>query len=173
MTTKVLTTTFDTPDGSFTVVVDDGVVLASGWTGDMDALLPLIHSSLRPDADEVETVSDTDARIRPIVRAAEAYYDGDVAAIDDVPVKQHSGEFRMLTWDVLRQVVPGEPITYTEFAKRAGRPKAVRAAASACAMNAAALFVPCHRILRSDGTLGGFRYGTTIKQRLLEFEHNR
>ena len=62
---------------------------------------------------------------------------------------------------VLRDVKPGEPVTYTEFAALAGRPAAVRAAAQACARNAAALFVPCHRVLRTDGTsadtAGGWR----------------
>lgn len=173
MTTNTVATTVGTPDGQFTVVAREGTVLASGWTPETDALLPLIHRTLRPEASEVEPVGETDSRIRPITDVVCAYYEGDFAAIRDVPVQQSSGEFRMLAWDVLREVTPGEPITYTEFARRAGRPAAVRAAASACAMNAAALFVPCHRILRSDGTLGGFRYGTTIKQQLLEFESNR
>jgi methylated-DNA-[protein]-cysteine S-methyltransferase len=61
-------------------------------------------------------------------------------------------------------------VSYTELAAKAGRPEAVRAAASACARNAAALFVPCHRVLRSDGSLGGFRWGTTVKRWLLEHE---
>ena len=76
----------------------------------------------------------------------------------------------MRSWDVLRHVAAGRPITYTEFAARAGSPAAVRSAADACARNAVALFVPCHRVLRSDGTLGGFRYGLDLKQRLLERE---
>ena len=71
---------------------------------------------------------------------------------------------------MLREVKEGERLTYSEYAARAGRPAAVRAAAGACAMNAAALFVPCHRILRTDGTLGGFRYGLPIKESLLARE---
>jgi methylated-DNA-[protein]-cysteine S-methyltransferase len=71
-------------------------------------------------------------------------------------------------WRVLREV--REPITYTELAARAGRPAAVRAAAQACARNAAALFVPCHRVLRNDGTLGGFRWGLPVKRWLLNHE---
>ncbi|WP_333926853.1 methylated-DNA--[protein]-cysteine S-methyltransferase [Sphingomonas sp. LR61] len=61
-------------------------------------------------------------------------------------------------------------MTYTEFAGAMGRPDAVRAAASVCARNAPALFVPCHRVLRSDGTLGGFAWGLDVKRSLLERE---
>jgi methylated-DNA-[protein]-cysteine S-methyltransferase len=87
-----------------------------------------------------------------------------------VPVLQMSGPFRTHAWDVLRLVRPGSPVTYTEYAVLAGNPKAVRAAASACAFNAAALFVPCHRVIRTDGSLGGFRWGLPIKESLLARE---
>lgn len=60
--------------------------------------------------------------------------------------------------------------SYTELAAKAGRPRAVRAAAAACARNPAALFVPCHRVLRSDGSLGGFRWGLPAKRWLLDYE---
>jgi methylated-DNA-[protein]-cysteine S-methyltransferase len=67
-------------------------------------------------------------------------------------------------------VAPGEAITYTELATRTGNSRANRAAAQACARNAAALFVPCHRIIRADGGLGGFRWGVDIKRWLLAHE---
>jgi methylated-DNA-[protein]-cysteine S-methyltransferase len=67
-------------------------------------------------------------------------------------------------------VPAGAPVSYTDFANLAGRPLATRAAAQACARNAAALFVPCHRILRLDGSLGGFRWGLDVKRWLLAFE---
>jgi methylated-DNA-[protein]-cysteine S-methyltransferase len=76
----------------------------------------------------------------------------------------------MHAWGVLRTVEPGEPVTYTGYAALAGRPAAVRAAASACARNAAALFVPCHRVVRTGGGLGGFRWGTDVKRWLLDHE---
>ncbi len=91
-------------------------------------------------------------------------------AIDAVPVRQASGPYRAHAWDVLRTVEPGDPVTYTRYAELSGRPAAVRAAAGACAMNAAALFVPCHRVLRTDGSLGGFRYGLDVKRSLLDRE---
>ena len=70
----------------------------------------------------------------------------------------------------MREIKPGEPITYTAFAALAGRPAAVRAAAQACARNAPALFVPCHRVLRTDGGLGGYRWGLDVKKWLLGHE---
>jgi methylated-DNA-[protein]-cysteine S-methyltransferase len=158
-------TTLDTPAGPFTAVVDgDGAVLASGWTADVDALVPLVHPSLRPAS--VRRVDDLGAVSAAVAR----YHDGELSAVDDMPVRQRSGAFLEHAWDVLRTVPAGAPVTYTEYAAKSGRPAAVRAAASACARNATALFVPCHRVLRTDGTLGGFRWGVPVKRWLLEHE---
>lgn len=156
--------TLSTPPGPFTVVAaDDGAVLASGWTADVGDLLRVIHPSLRPES--VEKVDHL-----PVLDKVQAFFDGDVHAIDDVVVVQRSGPFLQEAWDVLRTVPAGRPDTYTAFAARCGRPAAVRAAANACARNAAALFVPCHRVLASDGGLGGFRWGTPVKRWLLDHE---
>jgi methylated-DNA-[protein]-cysteine S-methyltransferase len=156
--------TIATPIAPFTAVVDDdGAVLASGWTADIEALLPVIHPALRP-AEVVE------GDIGDIADAIVRYHDGDLSVIDAVPVRQRSGPFLEHAWDVLRTVPAGAPVTYTEYAAKAGRPAAVRAAASACAKNAAALFVPCHRVLGTDGTMRGFRWGTDVKVALLAHE---
>jgi methylated-DNA-[protein]-cysteine S-methyltransferase len=88
-------------------------------------------------------------------------------------VRQRSGEFIERAWAVLRSIPAGAPISYTEYAAKAGRPDAVRAAAAACARNAAALFVPCHRVRRGDGTLGGFRWGLPVKRWLVDHERRR
>jgi methylated-DNA-[protein]-cysteine S-methyltransferase len=156
--------TIATPTGPFTAIEADGAVLASGWTENVDDLLGLIHPTLRPDG--VKKIAD----LGEITKAVAAYHEGELTVIDAVPVRQHSGPFRSLAWDALRTVKAGEPVTYTEYATLAGRPAAVRAAAAACAWNAAALFVPCHRVLRLDGTLGGFRWGLPAKQWLLDHE---
>jgi methylated-DNA-[protein]-cysteine S-methyltransferase len=156
--------TMPTPDGPFTVIARDGVVLASGWTADVGELTGQIHPALLPAA--YESVADLGA----ISSAVEAFYAGDPAPAMSVPVLQKSGPFRAHAWDVLRTVSPGAPVTYTEYAALSGNSKAVRAAASACALNAAALFVPCHRVVRTDGTLGGFRWGLRIKESLLARE---
>jgi methylated-DNA-[protein]-cysteine S-methyltransferase len=157
--------TLDTPAGPFTAVIDtDGAVLASGWTGDVGTLLPLVHPTLRPAS------AQESADLGAVSVAIMAYHTGDLSAVDAVPVRQRSGEFLEHAWDVLRTVPAGAPVSYTEYAAKAGRPAAVRAAASACARNAAALFVPCHRVLRNDGSLGGFRWGLPVKRWLLDHE---
>jgi methylated-DNA-[protein]-cysteine S-methyltransferase len=161
---KALLLVMSTPDGPFTIFAQDDAVLASGWTADPGELTGQIHPGLRPG--DVEVVTD----LGPISRAVEAFYSGDPVPAMSVPVRQKSGPFRAHAWDVLRTVRPGFPVTYTEYAGLAGNPKAVRAAASACAFNAAALFVPCHRVIRTDGTLGGFRWGLAIKESLLARE---
>lgn len=157
--------TTDTPVGPFSAVLDDdGAVLAAGWTHQLELLLPQVHPTLRPAA--VREVVD----LGPVSRAVRAYHAGEHHSIDDVTVRQRSGDFLVHAWRVLRTVPAGQPVTYTGYAALAGRPAAVRAAASACARNAAALFVPCHRVLRSDGGLGGFRWGTDVKRWLLTHE---
>ncbi|MGO4616195.1 methylated-DNA--[protein]-cysteine S-methyltransferase [Nocardia sp. 2YAB30] len=154
-----------TPVGPFTALVDaDGAVLASGWTADAENLRGLIHPTLRPAA-----LRQRDS-LGEVTSAVTAYHEGDLTAIDPIPIRQQSGQFLVHAWAVLRMVRPGSPLTYTEFAARAGRPEATRAAANACARNAAALFVPCHRVVRIGGALGGFRWGLDVKRWLLGHE---
>ncbi|WP_285726331.1 methylated-DNA--[protein]-cysteine S-methyltransferase [Psychromicrobium xiongbiense] len=184
--------TVTTPDGPFTVISTltepreaqpagtepTSSVLASGWTADPSELIGQIHPTLRarfaPESaqrlDSTLTKAPDQAGLRAIREAIEAFYADDFEPIRRVPVLQHSGEFRTHAWDVLRTVAPGHPVTYSEYALLAGRPAAVRAAAGACALNAAALFVPCHRVVRLDGGLGGFRWGVPVKESLLARE---
>ena len=157
--------TQDTPIGPFSTIVDaDQRVLASGWTADVEELRVLIHSTMRPET--VRAVSD----LGDVTRAVDSYHRGELTAVDSVAVAQRSGEFLMHAWGVLRTVEPGAPVTYSEFAELSGRPAAIRGAASACARNAAALFVPCHRVVRIGGALGGFRWGLPVKKWLLAHE---
>nr|MDT0661653.1 methylated-DNA--[protein]-cysteine S-methyltransferase [Micromonospora sp. DSM 115978] len=165
MTDTLHASTIDTPAGPLTVLAGpDGAVRAAGFTTDPEPLLHLVHSALRGPV-----------RIRPelgpVSTAVRHYLDGDLAAIDEIPVEQRTGgEFMGHAWHTLRAVKAGEPVTYTGFAELAGRPAAVRAAAAACARNAVALFVPCHRVLRTDGGLGGYRWGLDVKKWLLGHE---
>lgn len=155
--------THDTAAGPLTIVVDgDGAVLASGFTADLATLARFV--------DVAAALQRTDAG--DASKAALSYMDGDLTAIDGVAVRQAAGgQFLTHAWDVLRDIPAGTPVTYREFAALAGRPPAIRAAAQACARNAAALFVPCHRVLRTDGTLGGFRWGLPVKRWLLDHEN--
>ena len=73
-------------------------------------------------------------------------------------------------WDAIRAIPPGSTATYTQLAKRLRMPKSVRAVAQACASNAIAVAIPCHRVVRMDGSLAGYRWGVERKRALLERE---
>lgn len=102
------------------------------------------------------------------VDAVQAYLDGDLHALDAVPVAQHGTPYLERCWQTLRTL--RVPVTYSDFARLTGKPQAVRAAAQGCARNQIALFVPCHRVLRLDGSLGGYRWGLDVKRWLLQHE---
>jgi methylated-DNA-[protein]-cysteine S-methyltransferase len=97
------------------------------------------------------------------------YNDGELAALDEVPVLQHGPDFRMRAWQAMRTIPAGEVLTYGDLASRAGNPGAARAAGTACALNTVMLFVPCHRIVASNN-LGGYAYGLDLKKALLKHE---
>ncbi|GIF10841.1 methylated-DNA--[protein]-cysteine S-methyltransferase [Actinoplanes teichomyceticus] len=160
--------TMDTPAGPFTLVVaDSGAVRASGFTTDVPELIRLVHPSLVEPAEAADDVGPAQAAVR-------AYFDGDLLALDSVAVQQRTGGvFLAHAWQVMREIKPGDPVTYSRYAELAGRPTAIRAAAAACARNAVALIVPCHRVLRTDGSLGGYRWGLPVKSWLLEHESAR
>ena len=157
--------TLDTPAGPLTVVIGESkAVRAAGFTADVAELLDLIHPALRAKAEPADDVG-------PVTGLVQSYFDGDRAALDAVPVEQHSaGGFIRHAWVVMREIKPGAPVTYSEFARLAGRPAAIRAAAAACSQNPVALFTPCHRVLRLDGSLGGYRWGLPVKRFLLDHE---
>jgi AraC family transcriptional regulator of adaptative response/methylated-DNA-[protein]-cysteine methyltransferase len=91
----------------------------------------------------------------------------------DLPLDVQATAFQLRVWEELRRIPYGETRSYTQVAAAIGRPRAVRAVANACASNPAALVTPCHRVIRGDGTLGGYRWGLERKKTLLSEEHAR
>ena len=87
-----------------------------------------------------------------------------------LPLDISGTAFQCRVWKALREVPRGDRATYREIAEKIGSPKASRAVAGACAANPAAVLIPCHRAVRSDGALGGYRWGAERKRRLLERE---
>jgi AraC family transcriptional regulator of adaptative response/methylated-DNA-[protein]-cysteine methyltransferase len=87
-----------------------------------------------------------------------------------VPLDIRGTAFQERVWQALREVLPGQTATYTEIAARIGRPTAVRAVAGACAANPVAVVIPCHRVVRTDGSLSGYRWGVERKRELLKRE---
>jgi AraC family transcriptional regulator of adaptative response/methylated-DNA-[protein]-cysteine methyltransferase len=88
----------------------------------------------------------------------------------DLPLDIRGTAFQQRVWKALQQIPPGTTATYTEIAKKIGMPKAVRAVAQACGANALAVAIPCHRVIRNDGSLSGYRWGVDRKRALLERE---
>jgi len=88
----------------------------------------------------------------------------------DLPLDVRGTAFQQRVWQALRRIPPGQTASYADIAARIGSPKAVRAVAQACAANTLAVAIPCHRVVRSDGALSGYRWGVARKRALLERE---
>lgn len=88
----------------------------------------------------------------------------------DLPLDVRGTAFQQRVWQTLREIPPGATASYAEIAKRIGAPKSVRAVAQACGANALAVAIPCHRVVRHDGALSGYRWGVERKRALLERE---
>ena len=92
------------------------------------------------------------------------------APTPELPLDVQATAFQARVWDALRKIPYGETRSYTEVAEAIGQPTAVRAVARACATNPAALVIPCHRVVRENGDLGGYRWGIERKAELLKRE---
>jgi methylated-DNA-[protein]-cysteine S-methyltransferase len=102
-----------------------------------------------------------------------AYFAGDVDALDRIAVEPDRGTtFQRDVWKRLREIPAGNPISYGELARRVGKPSASRAVGMANASNPIALIVPCHRVIRTGGALGGYGFGLDYKRWLLDHESN-
>jgi len=98
------------------------------------------------------------------------YFAGDIDAINGIVVRQPGAQFSQAAWKAMRKVKAGKTLSYADLADRSGSTAAVRAAGSACAKNAIALVVPCHRIVKTGGALGNYAYGLSKKEWLLRHE---
>jgi AraC family transcriptional regulator of adaptative response/methylated-DNA-[protein]-cysteine methyltransferase len=88
----------------------------------------------------------------------------------DLPLDVRGTAFQQRVWQALREIPAGETVSYAEVARRIGTPKAVRAVAGACAANNLAVAIPCHRVVRNDGSLSGYAWGVERKRMLLDRE---
>ena len=88
----------------------------------------------------------------------------------DLPLDVRGTAFQRLVWDALQRIPAGSTATYTDIARQIGMPGAVRAVARACGANALAVAIPCHRVIRNDGSLSGYRWGVERKRALLARE---
>ncbi len=111
----------------------------------------------------------------PVISAAgqllDRYFSGERVDVADIPIRMDTGtEFQREVWQVIRQIPYGEVRTYRWIAEQIGRPKAVRAVGNAVGANPVSILTPCHRVIRTDGGLGGYGSGIERKRRLLILE---
>jgi len=161
--TQLRMTTVTTPVAPWTVIVDGDVVVGSSLTEASD-LVPRLSAQLRRRG--IDEVSDLGVVSEVIAK----YLHGAVDALELVEVAQPGGPFFQRAWAAMRTIPAGATWTYGQLAAASGNPSAVRAAGGACAHNLIAPFVPCHRVVRSDGSIGGYYFGPTVKRWLLAHE---
>lgn len=118
-----------------------------------------------PKASLINSARDLENAITSVVRLIEAPATG-----VDLSLDLRGTAFQQRVWQALRRIRPGATASYRDIAARIGAPKAVRAVAQACGANALAVAIPCHRVVRSDGALSGYRWGPERKQALLQRE---
>ena len=118
-----------------------------------------------PRADLTEGGADIERLLTAVASLIEAPAKG-----LDLPLDTHGTEFQRRVWEALRRIPAGKTVSYTDVARRIGAPNSVRAVAQACGANSIAVAIPCHRVVRSDGELSGYRWGVDRKRALLERE---
>lgn len=131
---------------------------------DADALLQDLQDRF-PRADLVGGDSDFEATVARVI----AFVDQPAGSLD-LPLDIRGTTFQQRVWLALRDIPPGTTLSYSQLAARIGMPAAVRAIAGACAANPLAIAIPCHRVVRNDGSLSGYRWGIGRKRRLLDRE---
>ena len=108
---------------------------------------------------------------KKILSGLDAYFGGDVGAIDRLEVRTEGTPFQREVWAALRRIPAGQVWSYKQLAKAIGRPRAIRAVGTANGANPVAVVVPCHRVIATGGKLGGYGGGLHVKEWLLRHEH--
>lgn len=159
------------PFGTVLIAASDRGICAVAIGGDEQVL----RADLRAEF-PAALISDMPRRSTGALRAWIAYV---VAVLNGravsgvVPLAPRGSDFQLQVWELLRRIPSGQTRTYAELARQLGRPSAARALARACATNPIAVLIPCHRVIRGDGDLAGYRWGIELKRRLLQREQRK
>lgn len=154
MKSAIIISTVKTKVGPFSFAVREGLVIEATFG---------MASRLKSKGRRVRTIPK-------VTGAIKRYFAGDLAALDVIEVEESGSPFHRKVMRSMRSVRPGRVASYGDLARRAGKAKASRAVGSACSSNPIPLIVPCHRVVRSDGSIGQYGYGVKTKRWLLEFE---
>lgn len=161
---RITYTTVESAFGMLLVATTERGVCAVALGDSVDAL----RASLRGDFPSAEIERSDDAH-RDWVEEIVSHIGGGNAGLT-APLDLRGTEFQQQVWALLRKIPPGRTKSYGEIAAALGNPNATRAVARACASNRIAVVIPCHRVVRTDGMIGGYRWGVDRKERLLARE---
>jgi AraC family transcriptional regulator of adaptative response/methylated-DNA-[protein]-cysteine methyltransferase len=164
---RIAFTTVDCPIGIMLVAATQRGLCAVRFGEDAAQLERELHEEFH-----AAEIHQDDAALREFVNAILPALEGGAAFID-LPLDIRATAFQRKVWDALRRIPRGETRSYREIARQIGDPSATRAVARACASNPVALVIPCHRVVRENGVLSGYRWGVQRKQKLLRLEGAR
>ena len=142
--------------------------ISAVYLGDDERTLVGALEKEYPRADIARSSASNEIWLKEILSRVEGH-----APSKELPLDVQATAFQRRVWQELQKIPPGATRTYTQVARALGRPNAVRAVARACATNPTSIVVPCHRVIRTDGELAGYRWGLQRKQKLLEREGAR
>lgn len=158
---------FDTPTGRMLVLNDEqGQLRAIDWEDHESRMQRLLQRYYRNCELNLREVT----RKSPARRALEAYFEGELGAIDQLETASNGTEFQRQVWSALRRIPTGRTLSYGALATKIGRPAAVRAVGLANGANPIAIVVPCHRVIGADASLTGYGGGIERKRWLLAHE---
>jgi methylated-DNA-[protein]-cysteine S-methyltransferase len=158
-----------TPIGLALVATDDcGALRVFDWDDCKDRMQRGLARIYR--AEGGVRLSESRGAAWPVRERLEAFFAGDLTAIDDIPVESAGTPFQRKVWKALRKVPVGKTWTYSQLAARIGHPEAVRAVGAANGLNPISVVVPCHRLIGSNGSLTGYGGGLHRKEWLLRHE---
>ncbi len=163
--TRIGYTIFASSLGNVLVAATDRGIAAVRF-GDDEASM---EDDLRREYPQAELVRDDD-NLLPWMTLLSQHLQGHPASAS-VPLDVQASTFQWKVWEALRRIPVGQTRSYAAIAQAIGQPNATRAVARACATNPVAIIIPCHRVVRSDGAMGGYRWGEERKRALLALEH--
>jgi methylated-DNA-[protein]-cysteine S-methyltransferase len=162
---EVAYTEAESPIGTLLLAATEVGLVAVGWSStDRDRLLEELAERIGP------RVIEAPARLDPVRTELDSYFEGRLRRFESPLDWRLSRGFRREILNETARIPFGQTLSYAEIAKRAGSPRAHRAAGSALGANPIPIIVPCHRVLRSDGGLGGYGGGLDVKRQLLRLE---
>jgi methylated-DNA-[protein]-cysteine S-methyltransferase len=160
--------TFDSPIGKVLIAIDGNKLCALEFEDFEDRMQTLLGRHY--GAYELVRGRDRSGIAERIRNCLDAYFAGDLRALDTIEVATGGTAFQQRCWQALRTIAPGATASYAEQARRIGNPKAVRAVGTTNGRNPVAIVLPCHRVIGADGTLTGYAGGLWRKEWLLRHE---